>query len=87
MGVQFILFCLGFCRFVPPEPSDQVKAALRQMLPVGLTYSESKIRNSIAAIISTIAHWDWPEQWPNLFEILLQYLNDEKVNGIIICFR
>ncbi|XP_021944013.1 importin-9 [Folsomia candida] len=65
-------------KFVAPEPSEQAKAILRSNLPIGLTYSESKIRNSIAAIISTIAHWDWPEQWPNLFEVLLQYLHNEK---------
>lgn len=66
-------------RFVPPEPSDQVKATLREMAPVGLTYHESKIRNSIAAIITSIAHWDWPEQWPALFDTLMGLLQTENV--------
>lgn len=67
-----------------PEPSEHVKAILRSTLPVGLTYPESKIRNSIAAIISVIAHWDWPEQWPNLFDVIVQYLKNEKVNILMI---
>ncbi|ODM92754.1 Importin-9 [Orchesella cincta] len=65
-------------KFVPPEPNEQVKAALREMAPVGLTYHESKIRNSVAAIISSIAHWDWPEQWPSLFDSLMKLLQLEQ---------
>lgn len=73
-------FCKTFInRFVPPEPNDQVKAMIREMAPIGLTYHESKIRNSIAAIISSIAHWDWPEQWPALFDKLMQFLQMEEV--------
>ena len=60
--------------------SDSVKDMIKQMVPLGLLESQSKIRKSIAAVISSIAHWDWPENWPNLFETLLTYLRDAKVS-------
>lgn len=79
--MYFITNNLSFRRFVPPEPSDQVKATLRELAPMGLAYPESKIRNSIAAIISSIAHWDWPEQWPALFDTLMKMLQLEEVRS------
>jgi len=77
-GITYLLVVLE--RFIAPEPTEEVKSAMRSMLPVGLTFPESKIRNSIAAIISTIAHWDWPEQWGGLFEILVSYLRMDNVS-------
>ena len=66
-------------RFVPPEASDSVKNMIRNMAPLGLLENQSKIRKSIAAVISAIAHWDWPDQWPDLFHTLMTYLRDVKV--------
>lgn len=34
--------------------------------------SVSKLRSSAAYAISAVAYWDWPEDWPELFNILLQ---------------
>jgi len=52
------------------------------MAPRALLDTHSKIRNSVASVISSIAHWDWPEQWPNLFEILMQLLKNPEVSTI-----
>lgn len=32
----------------------------------------------MAYAISGIAHWDWPENWPSLFEILVSCLRTES---------
>lgn len=46
-------------------------------------------------MISKIAHWDWPEQWPNLFGLLMQCVlsgNPDSVDGAMrviegVCYR
>ena len=57
-------------KFKPPEASPQTKATIRAILPHGLKESISKVRSSVAYCISCIAHWDWPDEWPELFNIL-----------------
>lgn len=32
----------------------------------------------MAYAISAIAHWDWPENWPALFDILVNCLKDQN---------
>ena len=61
-------------KFKEPEATPKAKAAVRAMLPLGLKESISKVRNSVAYCVSAIASWDWPEQWPELFEILTEAL-------------
>lgn len=42
------------------------------------------MRSSVAYAISAVAHWDWPENWPDLFDILVNYLsngNEWAVHG------
>ena len=34
------------------------------------------MRNSVAYTISTIASWDWPDSWPELFEVLMNLLKE-----------
>lgn len=36
----------------------------------------------MAYAISGIAHWDWPENWPSLFEILVSCLRTESEYAI-----
>jgi len=59
-------------KFRHPETPQSAKNAIRQMLPIGLKESISKVRNTVAFSIAAIAHWDWPDHWPQLFEILMQ---------------
>ncbi|GBL76594.1 Importin-9 [Araneus ventricosus] len=65
-------------KFRPPETTSEAKAAVRGMLPMGLHESISKLRSSAAYAISAIAQWDWPEEWPELFDILLRSLVSEN---------
>ena len=62
----------------------QAKSSIRQILPVGLKETMSKVRSSVAYAVSAIAHWDWPEAWPELFGILMEALtsgNSDAVHG------
>ena len=52
----------------------QAKDAIRRLLPIGLKEDVSKVRTSVAYAVSAIAQWDWPEQWPELFQILVEAL-------------
>lgn len=54
--------------------SPQAKGVIRELLPSGLRESVSKVRSSVAYAVSAIAHWDWPEAWPQLFSLLMGML-------------
>ncbi|XP_064607438.1 importin-9-like [Liolophura sinensis] len=69
-------------KFRPPETSNGAKAAVRQILPAGLREPISKVRSSVAYAVSAIAHWDWPEAWPELFNILVQALTSGDTNAV-----
>ncbi|XP_070967796.1 importin-9 isoform X2 [Oncorhynchus clarkii lewisi] len=69
-------------KFRPPETTDRAKAAIRELLPGGLRESISKVRSSVAYAVSAIAHWDWPEAWPQLFTILMDMLVSGDVNAV-----
>ncbi|KAI9592385.1 armadillo-type protein [Syncephalis fuscata] len=74
--------------FTAPEPSDQVKAMIREGSLVGLADTERNIRTAFASVVAKIAHQDWPEQWPNLLESLVQLLRDgsaDQAHGVLIC--
>lgn len=67
-------------KFCEPVPTDVTKAAIRRMLPAGLGDSHSKIRATVAYAVSAIAHWDWPESWPELFDQLVLALSSGDAN-------
>ncbi|CAH1784945.1 unnamed protein product [Owenia fusiformis] len=69
-------------KFQAPEASPAAKSAIRNILPVGLKESISKVRTSVAYAISAIAHWDWPEAWPELFDILMALLTSGDHNAV-----
>lgn len=69
-------------KFVAPQTTDEAKAAIRHMLPIGLKESISKVRTSVAYAISAIAHWDWPECWPELFDLMMQCLQSGDPNAV-----
>lgn len=60
----------------------QAKAVIRELLPGGLRESISKVRSSVAYAVSAIAHWDWPEAWPQLFSLLMEMLVSGDVNAV-----
>uniref|UniRef100_A0A3B4A0Z0 Importin N-terminal domain-containing protein n=1 Tax=Periophthalmus magnuspinnatus TaxID=409849 RepID=A0A3B4A0Z0_9GOBI len=75
-------WCSQSEKFRPPETTDQAKAAIRELLPSGLRESISKVRSSVAYAVSAIAHWDWPEAWPQLFTLLMEMLISGNVNAV-----
>lgn len=50
--------------------NDQAKHVIKTILPKGLYSSNSKIRNTVAYTISSIAAYDWPDHWVELFDII-----------------
>ncbi|CAB1418699.1 unnamed protein product [Pleuronectes platessa] len=75
-------WCSQSEKFRPPETTDQAKAAIRELLPGGLRESISKVRSSVAYAVSAIAHWDWPEAWPQLFTLLMEMLVSGDVSAV-----
>ncbi|XP_068568509.1 importin-9 [Cebidichthys violaceus] len=75
-------WCSQSEKFRPPETTDQAKAAIRELLPGGLREAISKVRSSVAYAVSAIAHWDWPEAWPQLFTLLMEMLVSGDVNAV-----
>ncbi|XP_043599539.1 importin-9 isoform X2 [Bombus pyrosoma] len=65
-------------KFRPPEIKYATKERIKELLPIGLRESISKVRAAVAYAISAIAHWDWPENWPGLFDILVSCLSGES---------
>lgn len=51
-------------------------------MPNGLRESISKVRSSVAYAVSAIAHWDWPEAWPQLFNLLMEMLVSGDLNAV-----
>lgn len=70
-------WCTVAEKFRPPEIKPAAKEKIKELLPMGLRDSISKVRTAVAYAISTIAHWDWPENWPGLFDILVSCLSGE----------
>ncbi|XP_048878263.1 importin-9 [Brienomyrus brachyistius] len=77
-----IHWCSQSEKFRPPETTDRAKAAIRDLLPGGLREAISKVRSSVAYAVSAIAHWDWPEAWPQLFTHLMDMLVSGDVNAV-----
>ena len=69
-------------KFKEPELSEPVKAQIRLIIPNGLADESSKIRSVIAYSVASIAQWDWPELWPELFGLLLSALNGNNGTNI-----
>ncbi|XP_063952084.1 importin-9-like [Lytechinus pictus] len=69
-------------KFRPPVATDAAKAHIRNRLPAGLGESISKVRSSVAYAISAIAHWDWPDAWPDLFGLLMMMITKGDSNEV-----
>lgn len=63
--------------------SEQAKHAIKTILPKGLYSNNSKVRKTVAYTISTIASYDWPNDWIELFDIIVACLagNEDSVHG------
>ncbi|KAI1307338.1 Importin-9 [Halotydeus destructor] len=77
-------------KFQEPEVDYDSKVRIRGRLLCELdtdcdlseTGPEKKLKSSVAYVISTIAHFDWPEEWPELFDILVRNLASSNLGAI-----
>ncbi|KAL9654710.1 hypothetical protein ABK040_008507 [Willaertia magna] len=54
---------------------NQIKKELKEIIPLGLIASDtttSKISTAISMIIAEISEHDFPDEWPNLIEIIIK---------------
>jgi len=75
-----------------PELSSKDKETIRNLLVGALASDpsydflknapERKLRSSLAYVISAIAFLDWPEEWPNLFDILITYISSNNQGAV-----
>lgn len=64
--------------FREPPVDEGEKAQIREMLPTGLSDSNSKLRTAVAMAIAAIAKWDCPQHWPNLLPGLVNAITARK---------
>lgn len=60
--------------FEQPATPGEVKDAIRPMLLRALSDRERKVRTAAAFACSTVARFDWPEDWPDLLSSLTTLL-------------
>lgn len=72
----------GADEYVQPTTRAGAKDEIRPLLLSTLSDSERKIRSAAAFAVSTIARYDWPEDWPNLLTSLVQLLNSGSTDAV-----
>lgn len=79
----------GEDKYTPPPVPLQDKMLIRSLLLQVLDDAHGKIRTAVGMAIASIASCDWPEEWPDLMDLLLRYIADQndmnKVNGALKC--
>ncbi|THG21508.1 hypothetical protein TEA_029752 [Camellia sinensis var. sinensis] len=69
--------------FEHPVVSSEEKAAIRRILLLLLDDSQRKICTAVSMAVASIAHYDWPEDWPDLMPLLLKLISDQtNINGV-----
>ncbi|CAN6448698.1 unnamed protein product [Victoria cruziana] len=70
---------------VPPME----KVTIRNLLLMALDDSHGKICTAASMAVASIAHYDWPEEWPELMPFLLKLISGQSnmhgVNGGLRC--
>lgn len=75
----------GFEQFVGPPLSHETRHLVRAGLLRLLSLVENqKIQNACALVISRIAGLEYPEQWPDLVEQTVQYLNSSPTSTLAL---
>ncbi|KAG9127317.1 hypothetical protein FRC07_014850 [Ceratobasidium sp. 392] len=72
-------FFSGFRGSAPPV---EVKTEIRAAILKGLSDPARKIRSLSAAVCSLIAHCDWPDEYPELLDRLIELLGTDDVSSI-----
>ncbi|KAJ2557242.1 hypothetical protein EV175_001461, partial [Coemansia sp. RSA 1933] len=67
---------IGSAKYEPgPIPEQQLKSQVREKAFSLLTSDDRKLRNVAAAVIASMAKYDWPDEWPQLFSQLVDLLH------------
>ncbi|CAH8571771.1 unnamed protein product [Heterobilharzia americana] len=69
--------CLSF---KSPQTSDEVKPFIRSTILQLLSTPHRLLRTTAAHIITLIAQHDWPEMWPNLFNQMIELIQQSSLN-------
>jgi hypothetical protein len=72
----------GADEFEQPPTRPEAKDAIRPLLLGALSDPERKVRTAAAFATSTIARFDWPEDWPTLLSSLVQLMNAGGTDGV-----
>lgn len=76
--------------FEHPVVSSDEKVAIRGLLLPLLDDPHRKICTAIGMAVASIAHYDWPEDWPDLLPSLMKCItyqtNMNAVHGALRCF-
>ncbi|CAN4124710.1 unnamed protein product [Withania somnifera] len=76
--------------FEHPVVSSDEKVAIRGLLLPLLDDPHRKICTAIGMAVASIAHYDWPEDWPDLLPSLMKCIIDQTnmntVHGALRCF-
>jgi hypothetical protein len=62
--------------------SVQIKDWVKLHILHGLADPNQQIRSSFAYAVSKIAHTDWPEQWPDLFDHLMALISTQELHKV-----
>ncbi|KZV81039.1 ARM repeat-containing protein [Exidia glandulosa HHB12029] len=77
-----------FSQFKGSAPSAEIKVQIRHTIFQGLSDPNRKIRTAAAYIVSTVAHSDWPDEYPDLLDNLVAALavSPDAVHGSLQVF-
>ncbi|XP_047964130.1 importin-9 [Salvia hispanica] len=69
--------------FENPAVASNEKASIRGLLLSSLDDPNKKICTAVSVAVSTIAQYDWPDDWPELVPFLLSLISDQtKLNAV-----
>jgi hypothetical protein len=68
--------------FEPPATPTEAKDAIRPMLLRALSDRERKVRTAAAFACSTVARYDWPDDWPSLLSELTNLLQTGSPDAV-----
>ncbi|KAJ9067190.1 hypothetical protein DSO57_1002253 [Entomophthora muscae] len=74
-------------KFEAPLTHPDVKEAIRAHSFHTLSCPLVKVRNASAYVVARLAHFDWPEDWPNFVELMIQLIKSGDKCGVHGSFR
>ncbi|KAJ1663730.1 hypothetical protein IW140_004664 [Coemansia sp. RSA 1813] len=70
---------IGSAKYEPgPIPEQQLKSQVREKVFALLISDDRKLRNVAAAVVASMAKYDWPDEWPQLFSQLVELLHSRN---------